>query len=196
MAKGKNDLILRDRLQFTLDSSGDLDVVYGRVDLSDYVSVVNNQGLSIKEMRIQIRDPSQPNTGVFNINLVGNGFTEGNVKKATMNIFGTTTAYESAVDVGIASPNTFFNAELLTFSSKPTGFNTPVAMEATYTEYGTPDLHPEGYIVVSDVLVGVSSNDAVSYADDTLELDIMLIAEPVKVSKDELKEMLAQATDL
>jgi len=196
MARNKNDLILRDRLQFTLDSSGDLDVVYGRVDLSDYVSVVNNQGLSIKEMRIQIRNPLQPNTGVFNINLVGDNFGEGNVKLSTMNIFGTTTAYESAVDVGIASPNTFFNAELVTFSSKPTGFDKPVSTQATYTEYGTPDLHPEGYIVVSDVLVGVSSNDALSYADETLELDIMLIAEPVKVTKDELKEMLAQATDL
>ena len=196
MARGKNDLILRDRLQFTLDANGDLDVVYGRVDLSDYVSVVNNQGLSIKEMRIQIRDPSQTNTGSFNKNLIGNNFTPGNVKLASMNIFGTTTAYESAVDVGIASPNTFFNAELVTFSSKPTGFDTPMAMDADYYELGTPDLHPEGYVVVSDVLVGVSSNDALSYASTTLELDIMLIAEPIKVTKDELKEMLAQATDL
>ena len=196
MARGKNDLILRDRLQFTLDASGDLDVVYGRVDLSDYVSVVNNQGLSIKEMRIQIRDPNQTETGTFNTNLIGNNLTAGSVKKATMNIFGTTTAYESAVDVGIASPNTFFNAELVTFISRATGFDTPNAMQVDYYELGTPDLHPEGYVVVSDVLVGIASNSAVSYASDTLELDIMLIAEPVKVTKDELKEMLAQATDL
>jgi len=196
MAKGKNDLILRDRLQFTLDASGDLDVVYGRVDLSDYVSVVNNQGLSIKEMRIQIRNPSLSNTGVFNKNLLGNSIGAGNVGFASMNIFGTTTAYESAVDVGIASPNTFFNAELTTFSSRPTGFDTPISITVDYTEYGTPDLHPEGYIVVSDVLVGVSAEQALTYASDTLELDIMLIAEPVKVTKDELKEMLAQATDL
>ena len=32
--------------------------------------------------------------------------------------------------------------------------------------------------------------------DKTLEIDIMLIAEPVKVTKNELKDMLAQATDL
>jgi len=196
MAKGKNDLILRDRLQFTLDASGDLDVVYGRVDLSDYVSVVNNQGLSIKEMRIQIRNPGIANTGVFNKNLIGNNIITGNVGFASMNIFGTTTAYESAVDVGIASPNTFFNAELTTFTSKPTGSDAPMSITVDYTEYGTPDLHPEGYIVVSDVLVGVSAYQAETYASDTLELDIMLIAEPVKVTKDELKEMLAQATDL
>lgn len=196
MARGKNDLILRDRLQFTLDSSGNLDVVYGRVDLSDYVSVVNNQGLSIKEMRIQIRDPNRQDTGVFNNNLIAGLTPEGTVDVASMKIYGTTTAYESAVDVGIASPNTFFNAELVTFTSRPTGFDTPVMYTAEYIEYGTPDLHPEGYIVVSDVLVGVSSREAVAYADSTLELDIMLIAEPVKVTKDELKEMLAQATDL
>jgi alcohol dehydrogenase class IV len=45
-------------------------------------------------------------------------------------------------------------------------------------------------------LVGISASQALSYAEDTLELDVMLIAEPVKVTKDELKEMLAQATDL
>lgn len=197
MARGKNDLILRDRLQFTLDANGDLPVVYGRVDLSDYVSVVNNQGLSIKEMRIQLRDPNtQTITGVFNMNLLGNFITPGNVGFGNMKIIGTTTAYESAADTGIGSPNLFFNAELTTFVSTPTGTDTPAAFQADYYELGTPDLHPEGYVVVSDILVGISSNDAKTYADTTLELDVMLIAEPVKVTKDELKEMLAQATDL
>lgn len=196
MARGKNDLILRDRLQFTLDAQGDLAVVYGRVDLSDYVSVVNNQGLSIKEMRIQIRNPDSNDTGVFNQNLVANNLSEGEVSFANMKIIGTTTAYESAVDTGIGSPNLFFNAELTTFVSKPTGFDTPVSTQIRYYELGTPDLHPEGYVVVSDILVGISASDAKTYASDTLELDVMLIAEPVKVTKDELKEMLAQATDL
>jgi len=197
MARGKNDLILRDRLQFTLDAQGDLEVVYGRVDLSDYVSVVNNQGLSIKEMRIQIRDPNnQTKTGVFNMNLIANSLGEGEIKFGNMKVIGTTTAYESAADTGIGSPNLFFNAELTTFTSKPTGMDTPTSITVDYYELGTPDLHPEGYVVVSDILVGISANDAVIYANDTLELDVMLIAEPVKVTKDELKEMLAQATDL
>ncbi len=65
-----------------------------------------------------------------------------------------------------------------------------------YLQYGTPDLHPDGYVVVSDVLVGIAANNAKTYEDEILELDVMLIAEPVKVTKDELKEMLAQATDL
>ncbi len=196
MARGKNDLILRDRLQFTLDGAGSLDVVYGRVDLSDYVSVVNNQGLAIKEMRIQIRDPENLKTGVFNRNLVGNNVTAGNVNLGTMKVIGTTTAYESAVDTGIGSPNLFFNAEYTTFVSKPTGFDTPISTQNDYFELGTPDLHPEGYTVVSDVLVGISARSCDTYIDRTLEIDIMLIAEPVKVTKDELKEMLAQATDL
>lgn len=197
MARGKNDLILRDRLQFTLDAQGDLPVVYGRIDLSDYCSVVNNQGLSIKEMRVHIRNPNgTADTGVFNPNLIAGTTPEGTVDVATMKIFGTTTAYESAVDVGIGSPNTFFNAEIVTFAARPTGFDTPIFSNTQYTEFGTPDLHPEGYVVVSDVLVGVSSRQASAYINQTFELDIMLIAEPVKVTKDELKEMLAQATDL
>ena len=195
MAKGKNDLILRDRLQFTLDGSGDLAVVYGRIDLSDYVSVVNNEGLSIKEMRIQVRDPSLPNTGTFNPDLIAN-FAAAGFAKGTMTIYGCTTAYESAVDVGIGSPNTFFQAEYVTFTGKEAGASAPSFTNVDYIQYGTPDLHPSGYVVVSDVLVGIAANDAKAYVDETLELDIMLIAEPVKVTKDELKEMLAQATDL
>ena len=195
MARGKNDLILRDRLQFTLDAQGDLPVVYGRVDLSDYVSVVNNEGLSIKEMRIQIRQPDLPNTGTFNPDLIQN-FGAAGVAKGTMTIYGSTTAYESAVDVGIGSPNTFFQAEYVTFSGKETGAVAPSFANVGYYQHGTPDLHPEGYVVVSDVLVGIAANDAQAYADITLELDVMLIAEPVKVTKNELKEMLAQATDL
>jgi len=195
MAKKANDLILRDRLQFTLDSSGDLPVVYGRIDLSDYTSVVNNEGLSIKEMRIQVRNPQNQNTGTFNPDLVGNSAAAG-VYLASMTIYGTTTAYESAVDVGIGSPNTFFQGEYVTFSGKETGASAPSFTNVDYIQYGTPDLHPSGYVVVSDVLVGIATNQALTYADETLELDIMLIAEPVKVTKDELKEMLAQATDL
>ena len=195
MARGKNDLILRDRLQFTLDANGDLPVVYGRIDLSDYVSVVNNEGLSIKEMRIQVRDPSLPNTGTFNPDLIANLGAAG-VTKGTMTIYGCTTAYESAVDVGIGSPNTFFQAEYVTFTGKEAGASAPSFTNVDYIQYGTPDLHPSGYVVVSDVLIGITASNVKQYADATLELDIMLIAEPVKVTKDELKEMLAQATDL
>jgi len=196
MARGKNDLILRDRLQFTIGSSGNLDVVYGRIDLSDYVSVVNNQGLAIKEMRIQIRDPSALNTGSFNPDLITNSGAAGGVTRGFLSVYGTTTAYESAVDVGIGSPNTFFQAEYVTFSGKETGASAPSFTNNDYIQYGTPDLHPEGYVVVSDVLVGIAASQARTYEDQTLELDVMLIAEPVKVTKDELKEMLAQATDL
>jgi hypothetical protein len=195
MAKGKNDLILRDRLQFTIGSGGDLDVVYGRIDLSDYVSVVNNEGLAIKEVRFQVRDPQQTQTGSFsgvlNVNAV-------NEQYASMKFFASTTAYESAVDVGLASPNVFalmehqYNFKLIQEGANNVGGTNII----NRFEYGTPDLHPEGYTVVSDVLIGVSAVNADAYEDATLEVDIMLIAEPIKVTKDELKDMLAQATDL
>lgn len=195
MARAKDDLILRDRLQFTLNAQGDLPIVYGRVDLSDYTSVVNNQGLSIKEMRIQIRDPTSDNTGVFNNNLFQDTLGNDEYGSANMKIIGTTTAYESGVDTGIGSPNLFFNAELRTDTYKETGGEISY-MVTEWLQYGTPDLHPSGYVVVSDVLIGICANNALAYGDATLELDVMLIAEPMKVTKDELKEMLAQATDL
>ena len=195
MARGKNDLILRDRLQFTIGGGGDLSIVYGRVDLSDYTSVVNNQGLSIKEMRVQVRDPTSLRTGVFNNNLLQDNLGNGEYGTANLKIIGCTTAYESGVDTGIGSPNLFFNAECRTDMYKNSGGDILYANNEWF-EYGTPDLHPAGYVVVSDVLVGIAANDALAYTDTTLELDVMLIAEPVKVTKDELKEMLAQATDL
>ena len=195
MARGKNDLILRDRLQFTIGSNGDLSIVYGRVDLSDYVSVVNNQGLSIKEMRVQVRDPAEDKTGVFQNNLLQDTLASDAYGTANLKIIGTTTAYESGVDTGVGSPNLFFNAELQTEEYKDAGGDISFS-NSEWIQFGTPDLHPEGYVVVSDVLVGICSNQATAYTDTTLELDIMLIAEPVKVTKDELKEMLAQATDL
>jgi len=151
MARGKNDLILRDRLQFK--------------------------------------------TGVFQNNLLQDTLSNNTYGTANLKIIGTTTAYESAVDTGVGSPNLFFNAELQTEEFRDSGGDITFA-NSEWIQFGTPDLHPEGYVVVSDVLVGISSNQATAYTDTTLELDIMLIAEPVKVTKDELKEMLAQATDL
>ena len=58
MAKGANDVILRDRLQFDIDVNGNTSLVYGRIDLSDYVSIPQNKGLAIKEVRFQLRQPS------------------------------------------------------------------------------------------------------------------------------------------
>ena len=51
MTKNATDLILRDRLQFTLDALGDQATVYGRFDLSDYTSALERKGLSIKEVQ-------------------------------------------------------------------------------------------------------------------------------------------------
>jgi len=193
MARSKSDLILRDRLQFTLDANGDLDTVYGRVDLSDYVSVVNNQGLAIKETRVQLRNPATK-TGIVNMNMLGGLGGAGN-NQATIQMFGSTTAYENGADVGIGSPNVFFNA-FCESSVSEDGGGQITSQQNRWIQYGTPDLHPEGYTVVSDVLIGITTQNVKQYASTTLELDVMLIAEPVKVTKDELKEMLAQATDL
>ena len=65
MAKGANDVILRDRLQFDIDALGDTPLVYGRIDLSDYVSIVENKGLAIKEIRFQLRTTIANDNGVW-----------------------------------------------------------------------------------------------------------------------------------
>lgn len=186
---------MRDRLQFTLDASGDLDVVYGRIDLSDYVNTVQKKGLAVKEVRFQVRDPSTPHTGSFSQVLNASAI---NPEKAFLKMFATTTAYENAQDVGLASPNVFAIVEHQQYIQliQEAGANVGGNNVIEYFEFGTPDLHPDGYTVVTDILIGVSADNCVAYANDTLEVDIMLIAEPITVTQKELNEMLVQAQDL
>lgn len=197
MAKGSNDVILRDRLQFDIDALGDTALVYGRIDLSDYVSIPENKGLAIKEIRFQMRDPTSAignwpvNLGQFDMANVGNQ------SRGALKVFATTTAYEDVTDVGIASPN------VICVYTQDYVINTDNG--ATYAWYdrrdeffGTPDLHPEGYDVVTDLLIGVACDSirGVSLENSTVEIDVMLIAEPKKITQKDLTQMLTQAQDL
>ena len=197
MAKGKNDLILRDRMQFTF-TGDDIPTLYGRVDLSDYVSIPKSEGLKIKEIRFQVRDTGTANTGSFNQLLLNPGASTTSAGAAFLKMYTTTTAYETAVDVGIGSPNVINVVEhqhYITLAQE-SGTNVGGNQLVSYFEYGAPDLHPEGFPVVTDLLVGVSAENCTKYNNDTLELDIMIIAEKVKLTKDDMEAMLTQATDL
>ena len=195
MAKGRDDLILRDRMQFDFDNSGDVATLYGRIDLSDYVSIPKSEGLKIKEIRFQVRNPSAADTGSFDQRLIQDVTTS---KFANLKMYSTTTAYETAVDVGIGSPNVINVVEHQAYNNvvEQGGVNVGGNTFVSYFEYGVPDLHPEGFPVVTDLLIGVAANNCVHYNDQTLELDIMIIAEPVKLTKDDMEQMLTQATDL
>ena len=194
MAKGKNDLILRDRMQFTF-TGDDIPTLYGRVDLSDYVSIPKSEGLKIKEIRFQVRNPDFANTGSFNQQL-NTGAT--NTEFSSLKMYTTTTAYETAVDVGIGSPNVINVVEHQTYFNviQEGATNVGGNMVLSYFEYGVPDLHPEGFPVVTDLLIGVAAENCERYNNDTLELDVMIIAEKVKLTKDDMEAMLTQATDL
>lgn len=196
MAKGSNDVILRDRLQFDIDANGATALVYGRIDLSDYVSIVENKGLAVKEVRFMLRDPtssvgSWPSLLIDPIPPGATGLEIANVK-----VFATTTAYEDVTDVGTASPNV-----LCVYTQNQTGIfqNTAGQSVLRLDEwFGTPDLHPEGYDVVTDLLIGIACSGLTSttLTDTTCELDIMLIAEPKKITQKDLTQMLTQAQDL
>ena len=194
MAKGSRDIILRDRLQFeTTAATGNVALVYGRVDLSDYVSIVKNEGLAIKEVRFQFRVPGSDlgwPTWMNSENLAG--VPANQTIQSNICAFATTTAYENADDVGIASPNVLCIFERLS-SITATGW-------VDYEEhaFGTPDLHPEGYDVVTDLLIGVYGNNLQNdrLVGTTLELDVMIIAEPKKITQKDLTQMLTQAQDL
>lgn len=190
MAKNKGDIILRDRLQFTLDGSGNLPVNYGRIDLSDYVNVVRDEGLHVKEITYQLRRVGGGgNDCVFDPVLC-----DKTIPIATLSIFATTTAYEDANDVGIASPNVLNNFTMVTVREGD-GTNV-IAWECQEHFRGVYDLHPEGYTLVTDLLIGVAADNMNKYSSATVEIDIMMIAEPKKVTKDDLEKMLAQSTDL
>lgn len=197
MAKGSSDVILRDRLQFDVDSAGDTALVYGRIDLSDYVSIPENKGLAVKEVRLMLRSPSAP-TGQLPAVLCEVPTVAGalSVEDSHIKVFASTTAYELVKDVGIASPNVLCVYEIDQFAT----FLGPDGQSIiTHREfYGTPDLHPEGYDVVTDLLIGIACDNIKNQvlADKTLELDVMLIAEPKKITQKDLTQMLTQAQDL
>jgi hypothetical protein len=197
MAKNAGDVILRDRMQFTLDASGDRTTLYGRIDLSSYVNPVERQGLAIKEVRFQVREATGTtlaNTGIWAP--IGDwASSSGSVGSLCgLKLYATTRAYENASEVGIASPDVLCVYEVMqAVGVNPTGDS---GLWISENWYGPKDLHPEGYTVVSDLLIGVAGDNWARDAEDTLEIDIMLIAEPIKISTDRMNEILSQAQDL
>ena len=71
-------------------------------------------------------------------------------------------------------------------------------MDNDWIEWSVPDLHPEGYMVVTDVLIGICADSVLNTTIEnaTLELDVMMIAEPKKITKADLNDMLTQTQDL
>jgi len=196
MAKNAGDVILRDRMQFELDSVGSRTTLYGRIDLSSYVNPISREGLAIKEIRFQLRDPnSSTNTGTLNpiADFISTSGSTG--KQSVLKLYATTRAYENASEVGIASPDVLCVLEKFAVVGA-TPADTSPALLAWESWYGPKDLHPEGYTVVSDLLIGVAADNWSVQADDTLEVDVMLIAEPIKITTERMNEILSQAQDL
>lgn len=196
MAKNANDIILRDRMQFDLDGSGNRTTLYGRIDLSSYVNAVSRDGLAIKEVLFHLRDQSggRPNTG--SLNLIGDWQAAGGSAGQTsvLKVYATTRAYENASEVGIASPDVLCVLEM--FSAVGVNGTGDSGLVTRERFYGPKDLHPSGFTVVSDLLIGVAADTWVNQASDTLEIDIMLICEPVKITTERMNEILSQAQDL
>jgi hypothetical protein len=199
MAKGKSDLILRDRLQFTPDASGNQTTVYGRFDLSEYVSTLERKGLAIKEVNLMLRDSSAGNTGNF-IHSQGDptNVSTTTVQRSGLKVFATTRAYEDAADVGIASPDVLHIETWNTYLG-PQPFGAPAAsssfMYADHYVYPTENLHPDGFPVVTDLLFGVAADTWSEINQKDIELDVMLIAEPITINQKQLTEMLVQGQD-
>jgi len=198
MAKGSSDVILRDRMQFTLDATGDRSTVYGRIDLSDYVNAVEKKGLSVKEILFQPRDPSSnslTNTGVFTYLAENTNASGSSTVQAALKIYATTRAYENATDVGIASPDVCAVEEWGQLIPPVNAGQNPT-YNFYHSRYGPSDLHPAGFTLVSDLLIGVAMDNYDFLDDDTIEVDVMIIAEPVTVTAKQITNMLTQAQDL
>ena len=202
MAKASDDVILRDRMQFTADANGDLTTLYGRIDLSAYVNPVSRAGISVKEIKFQLRNPTStqtPNTGCFPFVAESVNLTANDIQISAMKLYATTRAYENAADVGIASPDVLCVYQRMCYTA-PTNTSTSTRIGQFYslTEdwYGPADLHPEGYTVVSDLLIGLACDDWQLVANQTVEVDVLIVAEPIKVTESRLNELLSQGLDL
>lgn len=203
MAKGKSDIILRDRLQFTLANDSDLSLVYGRIDLSDYVNVVQKKGLNVKDIYLQVRDPNNAagtaeNTGVWSAADGTLDPTAGSNGANHWKIFVGSRAYETAADVGIASPDVL-HIETWSLCINQSNVGPTTLRNYVHCVYPMRDYHPSGYPVVSDLLVGVAVDSGASESEwdnATLEVDVMLIAEPTTIGAKQMTQLLTQAQDL
>ncbi len=206
MAKGKGDFILRDRLQLTLDSAGDSDTVYGRMDLSDFVNAIEKQALAVKEIYLQVRDPNNESgasskTGIWNpFSGLAVAATPG-TSSIEYKLCATTRAYESLRDVGIGSPDVLYVEEHLYTINRDSGATGEIATAIHESrEWPTRDLHPEGYVLVSDLLIGLAvddhSTEATTWDDALIEIDIMMVVESVSVTQKMLTNLLTQAQDV
>tara|TARA_R100000655_G_C2988632_1_gene192751 strand:+ start:78 stop:692 length:615 start_codon:yes stop_codon:yes gene_type:complete len=204
MTKNKGDIILRDRMEFDLtddgDDKGNRTTVYGRIDLSSYISVTEKKGLAIKEIFFQVREQNSTlldNTGVWDWMVADELSSDAGGHVAALKLYATTRAYENAADVGIASPDVICLREYISNTS-PNGNVAGTGTAYAYSDryYGPMDLHPEGYTVVSDLLIGVAADRWLANAGSTLEIDILIIAEEVKVTQERMNDMLQQAQDL
>jgi len=203
MAKNSGDIILRDRMQFDLDGNGSRTTLYGRFDLSQFTDPVSRMGLAIKQVYFQFRNSTSvllPNTGGYSP--VGKPISgsETDVLNSCLKVWATTRAYEDASEVGIASPDVLCVYERYS-TAMPAAFAAGVldSGQGIITEnlwYGPSDLHPEGYTVVSDLLIGVAADFWDTEENNTIELDVVLIAEPIKVTTERLNEILSQQQDL
>ncbi len=202
MAKNTGDIILRDRMQFTTDNAGNLTTLYGRIDLSAYVNPVSRAGISVKEIKFQLRDPTSdttPLTGAFPFVAESVNTNASDIQISAIKMYATTRAYENAADVGIASPDVLCVYQRMCYTA-PTAASSAdrVGQFYTLTEdwYGPADLHPEGYTVVSDLLIGLAADDWQLAANSTIEVDVLIVAEPIKVTESRLNELLSQGLDL
>ena len=194
------DLILRDRLQFTLSGAGNQTTVYGRFDLSEYVSTLERKGLSIKEVQLMLRNPASvnfPNTGQWELIGVNTNPSIDRPQLSGMKVYATTRAYEDAKNVGIASPDVLCIEQWQVFTGPASGGanQSETYLNIQHNKYGTPDLHPDGFPVVTDLLIGVSTDNWQTEQGVTLELDVMLIASPITINQKQLTEMLVQGQD-
>jgi len=197
MTKNKDDVILRDRMQFSFDGAGDRTTLYGRIDLSQYVDPIARKGLAIKEVLFQLRDPSSnrlPNTGLYNPVALWSSAVPTTGQIGAIKVYATTRAYEIAAEVGIASPDVLCIYERTSMIGVQGTGDSALVNEDFW--YGPKDLHPEGFTVVSDLLIGIAGDTWSLSDNDTVEIDIMLIAEPIKVTTERVNEILSQAQDL
>ena len=199
MAKSASDLILRDRLQFDLDNTGDRTTVYGRFDLSEFVSTLDRKGLSIKEINFQLRDPTSGNCGNYRLAQgKPTNVSSTSIQYSSMKLYATTRAYENANQVGIASPDVL-HVETFDAYLGPQPFGSPSAsstfMEQTHMVYPVQNLHPDGFPVVTDLLIGIATDGWDIYDDQTIELDVMIVAAPITITQKQLTEMLVQGQD-
>lgn len=206
-----------DRLSFTLpNGSGDVGTIYGRLDMSDFIDPTSNRGVIVHDVQFHLRNPNGTkntltNSGMFSLweNMPGDlaPAWDDNDRNIGVKLVALNTAYQDLAEVGISTDGVYCIQEHNAFQSwhsiadsatNIAGGMSSIAYDSR--DWTVSDLHGDGALLLSDLLIGVATDNLTlgdgAAADIDIEVDVVVHFTEKKVTNKEITAMITANLDV